>query len=197
MLNSRKVTALIAALTMVVALVLLINRGGLIAWSAFGISALLLAKVWRKPAEIDLKLSIGFALGFVLIWFGTLYYVISTYESGEVIELAIDTSKGPQTARVWIFEDQEAPLFYYDAPPELATAILDGAPLQLTRNGATSTHTPRAIKADTLPEARANQLFAAMAAKYGDRMRAADIYYVMLGRPRDRVALVTYLTETE
>lgn len=88
-------------------------------------------------------------------WVGTLYYVISTYESGEVAELAIDTGNGAHTAR----------------------------------------RIPKATRVDALPEDEANLILEVMRTKYGDRMTAADVNYLMLGRSRDRVAVVANLIE--
>jgi hypothetical protein len=52
-----------------------------------------------------------------------------------------------------------------------------------------------ATQADELPEEDANRVFAAMASKYAERVNAADIYYLMLGRSRDRIALVATLND--
>jgi hypothetical protein len=54
---------------------------------------------------------------------------------------------------------------------------------------------PNATQADALSEVEANLIFEAMGNKYGDRMSAADIYYLMLGGGRDRVAVVVNLIE--
>ncbi|MGI9327039.1 MAG: hypothetical protein ACR2PZ_17610 [Pseudomonadales bacterium] len=193
--KSRTGAVFIAGLTVVVALILLVDRGGLIAWATLIIGVALLAKIWLKPARLDLGFSVGLAVVPVLAWFGTLYYVISTWESGEVVELAINTSSGPHTARLWVLDIEETPLVYYDAEPEAAKSLLAARPLQFTRAGEVSTRIPKARKIDALPEDEANQILEAMATKYGNRNAAADYYYGLLGRSRDRVALVAHLIE--
>lgn len=140
-------------------------------------------------------LSGGLATVSVLAWVGTLYYVISTYESGEVVELAIDTRNGTHTARLWVLEIGAIPVVYYDTEPEVAKSLLAGTPLQFTRGGVVSTRTPKATQVDALPEDEANLILEVMGDKYGDRMTAADVYYLLLGRPRDRVAVVANLIE--
>lgn len=195
MIQPRIVAVFIAGLTMVVALTLLVDRGGIIAWSAFSGGIVLLAKTGLRPSRTDLGLSVGLAAVAVLAWVGTLYYVISTWESGEVVELIIDTSDGVHTARVWVLDIGVYPVVYYDAAPEVAQSLLAGKPLQLLRAGEVSNRIPKATRVDTLPEDEANLILEAMVTKYGDRVSAADVYYSMLGRSRDRVAVVADLIE--
>ena len=71
-------------------------------------------------------------------------------------ELTIDTDDGAQTVRVWVLEIGDAPTIYYDAPAKLAKPLLDGKPLQFTREGVTSTRIPKAQLADELPQAKAD-----------------------------------------
>ena len=195
MLKSRKSAAFIAALTTVVALLLLVERGGLIVWGAFFMGVALLVKIWLKPSNLDLRFSVGLAALSVLAWVGTLYYVISMWESGKVVELAIDTSNGVHTARLWVLDMGADPLVYYEAEPEVAQSLLAGKPLQFTRAGEVSTRTPKATRVDELPEDEANRILEAMETKYAAQNSAAVIYYLLLGPPRDRVALVASLIE--
>ncbi len=195
MMSSRSIALTIAGLTSIVALGLVVERGGLLAWSALVLGCALLVKIGLRPSKRDPGFSIGLAATLALAWVGTWYYVISTWESGEVVELAMNTSNGAHAARVWVLETGSDPLIYYDAEPEVAKSLFDGKPLQYTRAGKVSTRTPAARRVDELSEEEANLIFAAMGAKYGERMDAADIYYLMLGRSRDRVALVASLIE--
>lgn len=193
MLKSRRIAFLIAGLTTVAALMLVVDRSGLIAWGTFLIGVALLAKIWLRPSGRDVGLSVGLAVIPVLGWIGTFYYVIATWESGEVVELTIDTGNGTHTARVWVLDVRGYPVVYYDAEREVANALLAGRPLQFTRAGEVSTRIPSATRIEALPEDEANLILEAMGAKYGERMAAADIYYLMLGRSRDRVAVVADL----
>lgn len=195
MSTTQKVAAAIAGIMILVALVLVVDRSGVIAWSALLMGVALLAKVWFRPAKSDAGLAAVVALVPALAWAGTLYYVISTWESGEVVEVVIDTDRGVQTARLWVLDIGTDPTVYYDAGPEAAAALLAGKPVQFTRAGQVSTRIPKATPVDALPEAQANQILEAMQVKYGDRNGAADWYYVMLGRSGDRVALVAELVE--
>jgi len=195
MLKSQITGLGIAALTTAAALALVVDRGGLIAWCTLFTGLGLLAKIWLKPSRLDPGLSIGLTAVSVLTWVGTFYYVISTWETGEVVELVIDTGNGAHTARVWVLDFGTDPLIYYDADPEVALSLLAGKPLQFTRAGKVSTRIPDATQVDELPEADASRIFESMATKYGDRVDAADVYYLMLGHSRDRVAVVAKLIE--
>lgn len=193
MMNSRTIAIVLAGLIAAIALVLIINRGGLIAWTACLTGIGLLTKSWLKPSGLDLGFAVGLAFISVLAWTVTRYYVIATWESGEVVELTVETSAGPHTARLWVMDTGADPLVYYDAEPEVAASLLAGNPVQFSRGGNVSTRFPKTQPVDTLPEDEANRIFEAMNTKYGDRVGAATIYFAMLGRSRDRVAVVTSL----
>ncbi len=195
MINSRTITAFVACLTALAALLVVIDRGGLIGWAALVFSIALLAKLWLKPSGLDLGLGLALAVIPAAAWIATFYYVINTWETGEVVELVIDTGNGPHTARLWVLDIGADPTVYYDADPQAAASLLAGKPLQFTRAGEVSTRIPQATRVDELPEDTANQVLDAMQTKYGDRNDAATVYYLMLGRSADRVALVADLIE--
>ncbi len=194
--KTQKLALLIAGITIVIATVALLDRDGVLPWATLLIGSGLIGKIWLKPSAKDVAVSLGFMLIAGCLWAGTVYYVISTYESGEVVELAINTDKGAHTARVWVLDMEADEVVYYEADPHVADALLAGGPLQYTRGDATSTRIPDAKRVDAIPPAEANRILGIMAEKYQERMTAADIYYVMLGSPRDRVALVVTLKRT-
>ena len=181
------------ALVVLAAVVLLAMRGGLIGLIFLIVGGAYLVKSWRNPSTNDIWISLGLALGFVLTWFGTWYYVIFTYESGEVVELTVETEQSARSVRLWVMDIDEVPVVYYDAEPVVAESLLEGKPLQFTRGDQTSTRIPEAKLADDVNEAEANRILSAMTEKYAHRMTAVDVYYVMLGRPWDRVALIARL----
>ncbi len=194
-MNSRNIALLVAGLVALTALILVVNRGGLLAWTGLIAGAALFAKSWFKSSRVDLALSGSLAAILALAWVGTYSYVISTYESGEVVELTIDTRSGGHTVRLWALDMGADPVVYYDADPEVAEALLTGNPLQFRRGDEVSTRIPEATPVDELGETEASQVLEAMGSKYGERVGAADVYYVLLGNPRDRVALVARLVE--
>lgn len=193
--NSQKAALLIAGFMTLIAFYLVLNRGGLLAWAMTIVGAALLLKFWLKPASTDAVSGAATASIGALLWAGTFYYVIATWESGEVVELTINTANGTHTARVWALEIDGSVVIYYDAPPNAAEALLSGNPLQLRSGSDVSTRIPLAEKIDALPEHRAERVLDAMVSKYGDRVGAADVFYLLLGRPKDRVGVVAELNE--
>ena len=191
--TTRTISLILAAATTVAAVVLLLDRVGVVAIVALLMGLGLAVKVWFRPGKNDLLLSIGLVAIPIIAWFGTVQYVISTWESGEVVELVIDTDAGPHTARLWVMDLGEHPTVYYDAEAEAAASLLAGKPLQFTRAGETTTRTPVATRVEDLSEAEANLVLAAMQEKYGDRNDAATIWYVMLGQSQKKVPVVVNL----
>ena len=193
-MSRRTVTLFVAGLTIVAAAYLVTIRGGVIAWGALLAGAALLLKSLLKPSGADLAIILTIAAVSVVAWIGVRQYVISTWESGEVVELTIDTPSGPHIARLWVLDVDSDPVVYYDAPPEAAESLLAGKPLQFTRAGEVSTRVPNATPADELPEAEANLILEAMNTTYSDQSHAATVYYLMLGSLQDRIPVVVHLT---
>ena len=180
----------------IVSTALVVTRGGAIAWFALVCSLLLLLKIRLRPARSDLFAACGIAIVGVLSWLVVHHHVISTWESGEVVELTIDTSEGQLTARLWVFDIDGDPHVYYDAPPQAAASLLAGDMVVYNRGGVVSNRVPAAFTADDLSQESVTRVVKAMQDKYGDRNNAAVLYYLLLGSPRDRVALVVRLAET-
>lgn len=193
MSDTRAIAVFIAGLTSIVALLLIINRGGLIAWCVLIFSVALLAKIHLRHSKFDLVVSIGLAIIPSILWYLVLFYVISSYESGEVVELGIETENGTRIARLWVLEIDRELLVYYDAEPDVANALLAGRPIRFTRDGKESTRIPEATRADSLADDDAESIASAMNTKYRSRVFASSVYYLILGRPRDRIALVVRL----
>ena len=191
--RSQRIALSIAGLMTISAVYLIASRGGLIAWIMLIAGTALLVKSWVRPAPIDPVLTAASAVTAALIWAATFYYVIATWESGEVVELTINTSDGAHSARVWILDIDGAEAIYYDADPGPATALLAGVPLQLHHGGSIHSRIPDAATVESLSEEQANKVLEAMVAKYGDRVDAAGVFYLLLGRPRDRQAVIAWL----
>lgn len=187
------VSLAITLLLTLVAIRLFVDRLSVIPGFAVLCGIVLLIKIGFYSSHRNLLWSIGLAGIFVLAWFGTFTYVIATYESGEVVELEIATDAGSQLVRTWVMDVDAENVVYYDAPPELAESLLAGHPVQFTRRGVVSTRTPIAVPVEDLPGVEVDRLLGAMAKKYPHQMIAADVYYVLLGKPRDRIGLVIRL----
>jgi len=188
--QSDKFAVLFAGLTSAVALVLVVNRGGLIAWGALLIGCALLVKIRLKPSGRDLRLSAALAALSVMAWLGTHYYVIAQWESGEVVELTVETSAGAHTARLWVLDIGPDPLVYYEAEPGVAEYLLAGSPVLFNRSGEVSVRIPETKQVNALSDDETGRILAAMETKYGELNRATVIRHVLLEIARDRLVMV-------
>lgn len=154
--------ATLVGLMTLVALVLVVMRGGILPWSTLVIGIGLLARIILKSHNTSFRTAIAFIVIPLLAWLGTYYYVISTWESGEVVEISVDTNKG--------------------------------TPLRLSRSAEVTNRIPNATRVADLPKEEFDRLLGAMNTKYASQSSASTIYFLMLGRTRDRVGVVAYLT---
>jgi len=173
---------------------LAVDRGGLLAWIGLVIGALLLYKTLRRPSPRDTTLALAILGIWALSWAATWNYVVSAWESGEVVQIEV---AGGHTARVWVLDTSDGPAMYYDAPPDVADRLLAGAPLSITRNGHVRHECAAASRVDELPEERVQDVYEQMLEKYEDLNTATDVFYVVLGGRRGRVGLLIELTPCE
>jgi hypothetical protein len=185
----------IAALVAAAGLALIVERGGMLAWAGAIAGVALLVKGSIRPTSRDLFLILAAASVWALIWVGTTYYVVSTWESGEVVELGIETPDGTHTARVWILDVDRSPVLVYDAAPEIAEALLHGNPVTVRRDGQLTLERPLARRIDDVPQDEVDAIFRLMDEKYGRRNLATDVFYRFLGRQRDRTVMIVKLEE--
>lgn len=169
---------------------LIVDRGGLLAWVGLALSVAVLAKALRWPSPADALTALAIASLWAGAWAATWYYVVTTWESGEVVEIEVD---GGHRARVWVLDLNDGPVMYYDAPPAIAQRLLDGAPMTVTRGQRTQSGCARAARVEDLPEARLQDALDAMSRKYRDSNRATGIFYAVLGGKRDRVDVLMSL----
>ncbi|NNL85150.1 MAG: hypothetical protein HKP27_05830 [Myxococcales bacterium] len=181
----------VVACMLAAAAFLVVDRGGLLAWIGVVVGALLLLKILRRPSPRDTMLSVAILGTWTIAWGATWNYVVSTWESGEVVQLEV---AGEHTARVWVLDMSDGPNMYYDAPPDVANRLLAGAPLSITRNGQVRHGCATTSRVQELPEEQIQDLIDRMEEKYKGRNRATDVFYSVLGVRRDRVGLLIKLT---
>lgn len=170
------------------------ERGGILAWLAIFLGTGLFLKALLRPSKMDPAVVVTVILLWAVSWQLTFSYIISTWESGEVVELQIPMAGDTHVARIWVLDVDAIVTMYYDAEPEVAAVLLSGAPIQVTRNGAVLNYQAFEMRAvSDIPQAQMNAIFAAMTAKYGELNAATDLFYRFLGRSRDRVAVVIEL----
>ncbi len=187
------IAASVAGLVSLVALTLLVHRGGLIAWCAFLGGFGILLKLALKPSGNELFMATVLGAAGLLLWVASFALVISLWESGEVVELSVDTRDGVRELRLWVLEIEGELVIYHDAEAVVAESLLSAVPVRLVHGARESIRTPVAQRADQLGSAQAGRILAAMSEKYGYRTLAASVYYGLLGLPRDRIAVVAKL----
>ena len=178
----------------VVAAFLVIDRGGVLSWVGTVLGAVLFLKILLRPSPRDAMLCVAVLATWAVSWFVTWKYVVSTWESGEVVHVEVD---GGHTARLWVLDLSDGPAMYYDAPPGAASQLLAGAPLSMTRHEQISRGCASASLVEELPEHFIQDVFNRMLEKYGSRNTATDVFYALLGVKRNRVGLLIQLTPCE
>lgn len=191
MFTSRSIAVGVASCLFVASAFLVVDRGGLLAWGGGVLGALLLLKVLRRPSSRDVVLTVAVLGLWTLSWVATWSYVKATWESGEVVQLVIDDR---HTARVWVLDMSDGPTMYYDAPPDIASRLLAGASVSMTRNGRVRHECASASLVRDLPDERVQDVIHEMEEKYSGGNTATAVFYSVLGGKRDRVPLLIHLT---
>lgn len=190
MSSSRLIAVAVASSMVIAAVLLVVDRGGLLAWSGAVLGALLLLKVLLRPSPRDVLLSVATLGVWAVSWGAAWAYVVSTWESGEVVQIEV---AGGDIARVWVLDTSDGPLMYYEAPPDVANRLLAGAPLSMTRNGQVQNECANASRVEELPEEQVQDLLSQLEEKYEGRNTATAVFYAVLGVQRDRVGMLIRL----
>ena len=185
----------IAALLAIAGGALIWQRGGVFAYVGAIVGVGLLVKTYARPSARDRLLSISALLVWLAAWAGTAFYVFSTWESGEVVDLVIDTSVGPHAARVWVVDAPDASVVVYDTAPAIADALMRGRSASLTRKGRTTRTLLDAKPAAAMRSEEVDAIFQLMNDKYGNRNRATEVFYQLLGGARDRRVMILKFNE--
>jgi len=189
-----RLATIVFGILLIVAACLLWYRGGLLAWLGAGFAVIGLAKTLIRPATIDLKLALGASVLWALAWAAAAYYVISTWEQGEVVELDIDTAHGVHSARTWIVDDADGPVVIYDTHPDVVAALGQGNRVVLTRGEVVREVAPIIIPDDAL---ELEHIYALFEDKYARLNIATERFYSWMGRRRGRVVTTVRLVPND
>lgn len=185
---------IIAALAIAIAGYFAITRGGLVAYGALVLFAVVLAKCLLAAGKWDLRLSIGALVVTIAALGASIALVYTTWESGEVIELRINTDTGIHSVRTWIMDDDGVPTVIYDLDPFVLEQMTRHPEVSVTRRGTVRGYRAQAV---TLGQADADlveRISRLMDVKYRDETWATDVFYIMLGREAGReVAIIRLL----
>ncbi|MFK7898985.1 MAG: hypothetical protein AB8G23_24360 [Myxococcota bacterium] len=189
------IVRMVASLLLVTSGTLVYLRGGALAWLGLILASLLLAKHFASPSRIDVFLTLGITALWAAAWPAAWGYVRSTWESGEVVEISIQRPDELATARVWVLDVNDQWMMYYDAPPQIGQALLDGAPIIVKRGDETAAGCADATRVSELPTEERDSLLALMEAKYEAQSLATTVFYGVLGGRKDRIGLAVLVKE--
>ena len=194
-MNNKYLAIAIAGLPLATGAVLLAERGGLFAWAGIIIGIVLQIKILTRPSIADVKISVLALTAFAAAWIVTYLSIILIWESGEIAELHVETSKGVNTIRVWVLDFDGDTVIFYDAEPEDA-AILRGDPqISVTRENTEIEYSQiEVISIEAAPDEAVNRVYQGWSEKYGNRTLATPVYPLMFGRSRTKESFIITLT---
>jgi len=195
MLVNRLVASSVAVLLLVTSSFIILQRGGILAWSGAVVALLVIVKAWLWPSSRDAQLTVAVLAVWGLAWVAIWQYVKSVWESGEVVEIRVDSPSGSHVARVWVLDLDGEPAMYYDAPPNIAQQLLEGAAVTMTRNGTEVDGCANTSRVSDLSQDVVAAFSVRMEEKYQARNNATGIFYTFLGGRRDRIPILLRLTE--
>ena len=194
-MNKKLIAAIIAGLISLLGIVLIWQRGGIFAWIFSITGALLLIEIVIRSRTTMLKRTVVTACTLTALWLLTYGSIIGIWETGEVVELNIDTGSEEHQVRVWLLDINDNIEIFYDAEPDVAEFLLNEPKVSLVRNDQTLEFLKVEISTlETAPAEKMNQIFELWNEKYGSRNLATPIYSLMFGRAKDKVALILTLT---
>lgn len=181
-----KTSIAITSVMLLSALFLIWFRGGLLSWAGLGISIAVLVKLTIKPNSSDIKLCLGGLVTWGAGWGFAAYLVFSGWESGEVIELLIETEEGSSIARTWIVDSDETPVMIYVTNMATIKALQSQEPVLLTRDGKQTQRRPYLTLAEEADADYLNNIYSLIEDKYGSSNNSTTIYFQWMGSPRNR-----------
>ena len=113
-----------------------------------------------------------------------------------MIEIEFSSGGDSKTIRTWVVDRNGTPTVVYDANPHAAASLKSARELVVRRAGKIYLSSPKVFSADS-DETETAAIFEQLSEKYGDRNRATDIYYSLLGRTDDKDVLIIKLQDFE
>ncbi len=126
-------------------------------------------------------------------WAGITYYVYSTWESGEVVEIQLQNDV---IFRTWVVESGGQEIVIYDCPPVYQDIVEASNSASLHRGNERYGADLRAVPVKLDSEELSN-IYALYEEKYADQSRATEMYYLFIGPRRGSQIYVLYLTRRD
>lgn len=190
---SRTAATFLFVLLLLGSLFLVYEREGLLAWGSalLGGLGLALMSVLHGRRSLYCLVTIYAVVG--ICWAGSIYYVYSSWESGEVLQIQLEDGV---TFRTWVVDSGGQEIVIYECPPENQAMVEAGSLVTLQRGEDRYEADMRAVAVDFSSEELAN-IYALYEEKYAKQSEATDMYYLLIGPRRGSQLYVLYLTRRD
>lgn len=187
---SKSVATSLLALLLLGSLFLVYQREGLLPWGSTLLSGVGLMLMMRLRGRWSLYCSLIIAIVIGTSWTASVYYVYSSWESGEVIDITVNEDV---TFRTLVVEKAGDEVVIYDCPPE-QRAIVESSKVASIRRGAERYQAEmRAVPVDFSSDELV-EVYGLYQQKYANQGDATDAYYLLIGPRRGSQLYVLYLT---
>jgi hypothetical protein len=192
--TSKSLAISVFILLLLGSLFLAYERLGLLPWISVLLSGvgLALMTVLTGRRSLYCLVLISGLVGFS--WAGSTYYVFSTWESGEVVEIQLEDGV---IIRTWVVESDGKEIVIYDCPPEYQTLVEASNLVSFNRGNKRYNADLLAVPAEELSSDEADNIYAMYLEKYPDQSSATDVYYLLIGPRRGSQIYVLYLTRRD
>ena len=167
-------------------------RLGLLPWFGILLCALGLFVTRNQTGRRALFSATSLFIVIAASWTGTLFYVYSNWESGEVVDISLDDAT---RFRTWVVSDGKQEIVIYECPPEHQASLTNSTKAALTKGGGSYQVNVNAVPVALDSEAL-GQVYGLYESKYAAQSRATDVYYLLVGPKRGSQLYLLYLTET-
>ncbi len=191
MASTKTFALTVLAIILLSSLVLALTRTGYLPWLGIVLGALGCLATLRTTELRALKISMSIAILVMGSWAGSLYYVYSNWESGEIVDISLNDQV---TFRTWVANKGSSEVVIYDCPPE-HQALLENTTVATVSKGpenyrAELTAVPVSLDSELLAET-----FGLYEDKYAKQSLATDVYYLTIGPKRGSQLFVLTLKQ--
>lgn len=164
-------------------------RLGLLPWFGILLSALGLLLTRNQTGGRALASATSIFIVIAASWTGTLFYVYSNWESGEVVDITLD---GTTTFRTWVVSDGQQDIVIYECPPEHHALVVRSTEVTVRRAETSYRASLRSISVG-IDSKELAEVYDLYEAKYSSQSLATDFYYLFIGPKRGSELFVLYL----
>ena len=176
--NAQKTIAIsLRAATLIGSIFMSVERVGALPYLGILLGGILTLKL-SSTRLFYYALSTSFVVA--LSWGASFYYVFSTWESGDVVQISLDDRT---SFRTWVVEHEGQEVVIYDCPPQHLSAVQKSRRVTLKRHDQEYSAEFSAVPV-TQDSKQLIDVYALYEAKYAAQSRATEAYYLLIGPRR-------------